>query len=181
MAEMKRVILRTAVLMGLLFGTGATARATEVGAGRNFGLGFAVGTPTSIVGKAFLGGENAIDFGLGFWRYGRDCWHDNRGVRHCYGDGFNRLSINGDYLWQDNLAQGSARLDWHIGAGARMWLFDDYYDDNVALAARMPVGLDLTFPRPSFLEVFLELAPALYIVPGVDLDIEAFVGVRFYF
>ena len=180
MAEMKCVILRMAVLVGLLSAAATTAEATEVGAGRNFGLGFAVGTPTSIVGKAFLGGENALDFGLGFWRYGRDCWEDSRG-RHCHGDGFNRLSINGDYLWQDNLAQGSARLDWHIGGGARLWLFDDYYNDSVALAARMPVGLDMTFPKPSFLEIFLELAPALYIVPGVNLDIEAFVGARFYF
>ena len=29
--------------------------------------------------------------------------------------------------------------------------------------------------------MFMELAPALFIVPGVDFDIEAFVGVRFYF
>jgi hypothetical protein len=45
----------------------------------------------------------------------------------------------------------------------------------------MPVGLDLGFRKPSFLEVFLELAPAVYIVPGVYLDLEAFLGVRFYF
>ena len=34
---------------------------------------------------------------------------------------------------------------------------------------------------PSFLEVFLEIAPAMYIVPGLYLDLEAFLGVRFYF
>jgi hypothetical protein len=45
----------------------------------------------------------------------------------------------------------------------------------------MPVGVDLMFRKPDFLEVFLELAPALYLVPGVGLDIEAFLGVRFYF
>ena len=68
--------------------------------------------------------------------------------------------------------------------GGRLWVGDDdYYEDDsdVALAARMPVGLDLTFDKPDFLEVFIELAPALFIVPGVHFDIEAFVGVRFYF
>jgi hypothetical protein len=45
----------------------------------------------------------------------------------------------------------------------------------------MPLGLDLGFRKPDFLEVFVEIAPAMYIVPGLDLDIEAFLGVRFYF
>jgi hypothetical protein len=163
-----------------LAGIERAAHATEVGGSRTFGLGFALGSPTRIVGKYFLGGGNALDFGVGFWRYGRSCWHAN-GVRYCEGDAFDRLSLNVDFLWQEPLAQGTARLDWHIGVGGRIWLFDEYYRDDFALAARMPIGLDLTFDRPSFLEVFLELAPALYIFPGVDLDIEAFLGVRFYF
>ena len=47
--------------------------------------------------------------------------------------------------------------------------------------ARMPVGLDLTFNKPEFLEVFMEVAPALLLVPEIDLELEAFLGVRFYF
>jgi hypothetical protein len=157
------------------------AQATEVGSSRTFGLGFALGSPSSLVGKYFLGPSNALDFGLGFWRWRRRCVTE-RGVLVCDRRGFDHLSINADFLWQDNLARGTAKLDWHIGVGGRMWLWNSYWrDSDIALAARMPLGLDLTFNRPSFLEVFLEIAPALYIVPFLDLDIEAFVGVRFYF
>jgi hypothetical protein len=126
----------------------------------------------------FVGGGNAWDFGLGFWSYGWGC-NNRNDRRYCDGrGGFNRLSANIDYLWQDNLIPGGgARLDWHIGGGGRIWAGDG----NFAAAARMPVGVDLMFRKPSFLEVFLEIAPALYIVPGLYLDVEAFLGVRFYF
>jgi hypothetical protein len=163
--------------LALLIGGARTATATEVGSRRPLGLGFAVGTPTSIVGKYFIGGDNALDFGIGFWSY-RDCYDRDR-VHYCDG-GAGHLGLNADYLWQEPLARGTANLDWHIGVGARLWVFDDYYSNRVGLAARMPVGLDLTFARPTFLEVFLELAPALNIVP-TRFDIEAFLGVRFYF
>jgi hypothetical protein len=172
---MKRVTLFAVLTLGLLAGTARSASATEVGSRRPFGLGFAVGSPTSIVGKYFLGGDNAIDFGLGFWRY-HDCYNYH-GNPYCDESG---VGFNGDYLWQEPLARGTANLDWHIGVGARLWAFDDYYPDHFGLAARMPVGLDLTFQRPPFVEIFLEFAPALVIIP-TRFDIEAFLGVRFYF
>jgi hypothetical protein len=148
-----------------------------VGRGRDFGLGVAFGSPTSIVGKYFVGRGNALDFGLGFWSYGWRCSGSNE-RRFCDDRAFDLISINADYLWQENLVSGTgATLDWHIGGGGRVWIGDG----DFAVAARMPIGLDLTFRRPDFLELFLELAPAMYIVPGLDLDIEAFLGVRFYF
>lgn len=182
---MRRVIFAAFLGLTSLLLAGRPARATEVGNARSFGLGVAVGAPTSIVGKLFLSSSDALDFGLGFYtwghRYGDDCW-DEKGRHYDCDYRFDHFTINVDYLWQDNLARGTAKLDWHIGAGGRLWLFSgDRYHDHAALAARMPIGLDLTFDRPSFLEVFLELAPALYILPGLDLDIEALIGVRFYF
>lgn len=168
--------------LSLVLGLGAAvlgyvpaANATEVGRGRDFGLGVAFGSPTSIVGKIFVGGENAVDFGLGFWTYGWGC--NDRG--YCEGGrSFDVVTVNADYLWQDPLVHGAkASLDWHIGAGGRVWIGGG----DAAIAARMPVGLDLTFRRPDFLEVFVEIAPAMYVVPGLYLDLEAFLGVRFYF
>jgi hypothetical protein len=157
------------------------AGATQVGRSKDFGIGFAFGSPTSIVAKYFVSPANAFDFGLGFWRLGRRCsGPDNDRV--CRDGGFERLTFNMDYLWQEQIIAGSgAKLDWHIGGGGRVWLWDDYAGGDFALAARMPVGIDVTFPKPDFLEVFLELAPAVYVVPDLDLDIEAFLGVRFYF
>jgi hypothetical protein len=179
----KHPIIRTIVLSTVLAaGMTSTAEATEVARSRNLGLGVALGGPTSLVGKYYIGPEGALDFGLAFgprWGYRcRDAWD-----RWCDGYGYRRMGLNADYLWQDMLVRGSAQLDWHIGAGARVWFWDDYYgrDDTVAVAARMPLGLDLTFTRPSFLEVFLELAPGLFIAPGLGWDVEGYVGVRFYF
>jgi hypothetical protein len=43
----------------------------------------------------------------------------------------------------------------------------------------MPLGLDLMFQRPSFVEIFFELAPALYLPAG--LTFEPALGARFYF
>ena len=177
MAAMKRLTLAAAIVAAALLAS-RPAEATAVGGARDFGLGFALGTPTSIVGKYFFDPVNALDFGVSFWRRGRSCGPPGPG-RDC--DDWGYFGGNVDYLWHETLARGTAKLDWHIGAGGRIWFWDDYYDDDVGLAARMPVGLDLTFDRPDFVEVFFELAPALYIIPGVDLDIEAFVGVRFYF
>jgi hypothetical protein len=168
------------------------ASATEVGDSRNLGLGLGLGTATSLVGKYFIDRESALDFGVAFFRYRRGCWRDRRGVAYCdgYGDSYRNGSfgLHMDYLWQDTLVRRSAKLDWHIGAGARFWHWDndDYYyyyyrDSRSALAARMPVGLDLTFVRPDFLEIYLEAAPSLYFVPFVELDVEAFVGARLYF
>ncbi|HKO91651.1 MAG TPA: hypothetical protein VJU61_10885 [Polyangiaceae bacterium] len=174
---MKRWIGLLGVGLGLL-GQVSEASATEVGRGRNFGIGVAFGSPTSLVAKYFVGGGNALDFGVGFWRYGWDC-PSNKARPFCDNYGaFSLVTANVDYLWQDPIVAGSAAsLDWHIGAGGRVWVGGG----DFALAARMPVGLDLGFRKPNFLEVFLELAPAVYIVPGVYLDLEAMLGVRFYF
>ncbi len=168
-----------AVVAVVLAGFVSRAHATEVGAGRDFGLGFAIGRPTSLVGKAFLQRDEALDFGLGvFGLGGRWCGGAPNRPGYC-DNGYSNLTVNVDYLWIYDIVQGrGAKLDWHIGAGGRVWIADGGF----ALAGRMPVGLDLTFPKPSFLEVFLDLAPALYVVPALGLDIaEAQLGVRFYF
>lgn len=163
----------------------AIAHATEVGNQRTFGLGFALGSPTSLVGKLFVDAGRAVDFGIGFSRYGYGrCWNGNR-YEFCDGN-YNQVGLHADYLWQENLIHDRVTLDWHIGVGGRIWLLDDdRYDQDgdgdVALGARMPVGLDLSFERPSFLELFVELAPTLYIVPGAGFDVEALLGARFYF
>jgi hypothetical protein len=167
----------------LLAGSVRTAHATEVGYGRRFGLGVVLGDPTGITGKYWVGPTNSLDFGLGFWGYGFNdrCWNDSTGHTHCGYGGYSNGTMNLDYLWQSNIIRGAAQLDWHIGAGGRMLWFGGCNGDCFALAARMPVGLDLMFNNPSFLEVFFELAPAFYIVPGFGFDIEGGLGVRFYF
>jgi hypothetical protein len=187
---MKRFVARSAFLPAFLWLITATrpAQATEVGGARPFGLGLAVGTATTLVGKYFLDSSDALDFGVAFWRYRSGCWTDRRGVVYCdrYGDSFRHggFGLHADYLWESVIARRQAKLDWHIGVGGRFWRFDDdyYYGDaRSALAVRMPIGLDLTFVRPSFLELYVEAVPSLVVVPELDVTLEAFIGARFYF
>ena len=71
-----------------------------------------------------------------------------------------------DYLWQSNIVRGAAQLDWHVGAGGRFVWWGGCSGDCFAVAARAPIGLDLMFNNPGFMEIFFELAPAFYLVPG---------------
>jgi hypothetical protein len=157
-----------------------TTATTEVGYGRTFGLGFMVGDPTGLTGKLWVARTNAIDFGVGFWGYGPD---------NCAGHGLpcdhfgtHAGTLHADYLWQSNIVRGPAQLDWHFGPGARTIWYSGCAGDCFALAARVPVGLDLMFANPAMLELFVELAPTLYFVPQLaDLGVEGAFGARFYF
>jgi hypothetical protein len=175
---MRRTIVAICFAVGLWLSLAdGTAQATEVGYGRKFGLGFELGEPTGLVGKYWLTTTNALDFGVGFWGYS---W----GWRDCGGGGCGgaqAFSFHADYLWQSNLVKSSAQLDWHIGGGGRAIIWNDPGGGHAAVGARMPVGLDLMFSNPSFVEVFFEIGPALYIGPTLWLQFEGGLGVRFYF
>ena len=112
--------------------------------------------------KGWIAPTNALDFGLGFWGYGVN----NRCFRHngntvCNRYGYNNGTFNMDYLWQSNIVRGQAQLDWHVGAGGRAIWWGDCNGDCSRVAARAPIGLDLMFNNPGFLEVFFEMAPVV--------------------
>jgi hypothetical protein len=181
--KMKRVILTSIVLSALAAVPGrAHATATEVGSTRPFGLGVQVFEPTALIGKLFLDRNDALDFGVGFWGYGR-CYNNN-GPYYC--DRANQVfSVHFDYLYQEPFVEAApVRLDWHAGVGGRM-VFHGYADDNgthdLALFARVPLGIDVTFRRPRWLEIYLEAAPGLWLIPPVAFDIDVGLGVRAYF
>lgn len=167
-----RAVVVSPLLLLLLLVAPSPAVASEVGSPRTLGFGFAFGEPTSLVGKYFVGGGNAIDFGLSFWQLGSRC-PDAPGTGGCRTFGY--LGLFADYLWVDRLAEGTARLDWHFGPGLRTWIGESF-----ALGGRMPIGVDLTFENPRFLEIFFEVSPALYVVPSLDLRIEVMLGARLY-
>ena len=161
--------------------------ATEVGYSRRYGLGAVVGDPTGLSGKMWIGSTNAIDLGVGFYGYGYrgGCFRDRNGVPICdrrYGHG--STSVHLDYLWESKLieSKGKVQLDWHIGAGGRVFfLGDPCAFDCWDVGVRAPIGLDLTFNQPSFLEVFAEIAPVFYFAPAAFLALEGGLGVRGYF
>ncbi len=179
---MRRVIFSLALLLAGVLAMPAKAWATEVGTVRPFGLGLQLFEPTAVVGKLFLDPHNALDFGVGFWGYGR-CYNAD-GPYYC--DRTNQFfSLHFDYLHEQMIVQSSAvKLDWHVGGGGRM-VFHSYVDSNgtrdVALFARVPIGLDLTFRVPSWLEAYLEVGPGLWVFPPLAFDIDIGLGARAYF
>lgn len=162
------------------------ARATEVGIQRQYGVGVMLGDPTGLSGKAWLSRTSAIDAGLGAYAWGPpgNCVRGGPAPAVCaHGWDQSTISVHADYLWEWKLIEGRvAQLDWHLGGGARaLFVSGPCVGDCWDLGARAPVGLDLTFQQPTFLEVFLELAPAFYVVPVAFLSFEGAFGVRGYF
>lgn len=177
---MKRVTFLAFFIVTTTLGARA-AHATEVGTSRPFGLGIQLFDPTAIIGKVFLDRNNAIDFGLGFWGYGR-CWDADGNRRYC-NNSYGYISLHLDYLYQEPIVNSTVRLDWHVGVGGRLafWNHSDYADRNAGIFARVPLGLDLAFRRPHWLEVYLEIAPGIWIYPPLYFDIDVGLGVRAYF
>jgi hypothetical protein len=182
MRAMKRVILLAVLLFAAAAVRSGMAQATEVGTSRTFGLGVQLFEPTALIGKLFLDRNDALDFGVGFWGYGR-CY-DNNGNLYACNNGNQYFSLHFDYLYEEPIVETVVRLDWHVGAGGRM-AFNGYYNrdgrHDAALFARVPIGLDLSFRRPRWLEAYLEIAPGLWILPPLAFDIDVGLGVRAYF
>jgi hypothetical protein len=181
---MRRLALLTVAATAILSAAASRSQATEVGTSRNFGLGFQIGEPTAITAKAFVGGAHAFDFGLGFGGWGYDWCRDANGNSYRCGNVNHNFSFHMDYLYEENIVSRTNRLDWYAGFGGR--LITHAYGSNelghdVVVLARVPIGIAATFRRPDFLEAYLEIAPAIVVVPFLDFTIDVGLGVRAYF
>ena len=141
-------------------------------ADRNFGLGIAVGAPTSLTGKLFLSPTFAIDmaldlqyFGAGFGLHSDLLWH------------FNTLDRSGDFNLVPYLGVGlelgfwqNSRYDGRFGYR--------YYGDGLPIGVRVPFGLAL-WPARVPIELFVEIGPELW-VPGY-INLFGSLGFRYYF
>ncbi len=145
-----------------------------------FGLGLMLGEPTGISGKYNIDEKQSIDFGVGL-----------AFVDH------GRFHLHADYLLhvRDIFDVESGDFDLHYGVGARLKTRDrDYYEDrrkngngtytnkdtDPRLGVRVPVGLNYSFDQIP-LELFVEIAAVLDVIPEVDLDFNAAIGARWYF
>ncbi len=132
----------------------------------HFGVGLMVGESAGFSAKVFIDADHAIDAGLSFSLIDQ------------------RLQIHGDYLL--HFAQQSYRLDGgrfvpYVGVGGKLRLRDsksDRSEDGVAV--RLPVGAAF-HPDPYPIDIFLELAPAMLILPETRASLGAALGARFYF
>lgn len=178
---MRHDLAGAAAALLLVLTAGGTAHAGTIGAEHPFGLGIGLGNPTALTGKLYLGGDvNALDFQIGAW--------DNWGG----GYGYDNIYVHVVYLWHPSIvAEGSNfEMPWHVGVGGALWEgnYCGWGDGNdfcggsgdVALAARVPIGLDFNFQDPRF-QIFGDLALNLLVYPDIGIDLGLQIGARYYF
>lgn len=151
---------------------------TAAAQSNGFGLGIMLGSPTGISGKAWTSSENAVDFGVAWGGLGR---------------GGSYFHLHGDYLFHNFslIPVNSGRLPLHFGPGLRLrswsggryWINGRYHPSpggHARLGVRFPVGLTYIFDGAP-VDIFLEAAPTLDLIPGTTFDVDAAIGVRYYF
>ncbi len=158
---------RAALLLcaGLLVLAAGGAAAQDAG----FGAGVVLGEPTGLSAKYWLSGNDAVDFAAA-WSFYRRAGKDN--------DDRGALYLHGSYLRHFfGLIDGGreGRLVPYAGIGGKVAFSDDFY-----LGVRFPLGLAYMFRRAP-LDIFLEISPALILVPGTAFDAGAGLGVRYWF
>lgn len=138
--------------------------ATIASAANNIGAGFILGDPSGLTAKIFMGKSDAIDIGIG--------------------EAADDLYIYADYLRHFLGVFPINELVFYLGVGAGFhdWEKDrknDHEEEN-RIDVRIPVGLEYTFTKVP-VGIFIELVPALRIIPDVDFDIRGGLGARYYF
>lgn len=140
-----------------------------------FGAGLIIGEPTGISVKGWVAGDRAIDAALA-WNLG-------------YGGAFR---IHADYLFHkyDLIPVSKGALPLYYGPGLRMrfwndgrhWRGGEWHDDDgrVDLAVRFPVGLAYQFDGAP-VDVFVELVPALGLIPATYFDLDFGIGGSYWF
>jgi hypothetical protein len=129
---------------------------------KGFGLGVVLGEPTGLAGKYWLENGNAIDFGLGY----------------AFSSNDSRVNLHVDYLFHNYSAIRSAeKFVLFYGVGGRIVTSDN---KSAWLGLRGVIGIDW-FIKNAPIDVFLEAAPVFDIAPNTGLDLDAGLGVRFFF
>ncbi len=126
------------------------------------GVGIIIGEPTGISLKSWTGSNTAIDGALAY------SFADSK---HFY--------VHANFLRHNSTHFEKTQIPWYWGFGANI-RYREKADDSVKLAGRIPLGINYMFEEfPS--EVFLEVSPALDVVPAIDFSFGAAIGFRIYF
>ena len=123
-----------------------------------FGIGIVFGEPTGISAKLWNGKTTAFQGAIA-WSFGNN----------------DALRLQSDYLWHfPGLEIAMGKLPYYLGIGASMTLAN-----KLVLAARIPIGVNYQlFELP--LDIFIEVVPGLNLIPDVDFNIDAGLGIRYF-
>ena len=142
---------------------------------KGFGLGVILGEPTGISGKVWVGPNTAFD-GAVAWSFG-------------YHSAFH---AHLDYLYHNfNLFRvEEGKLALYYGIGGRFKADGDHSDadknhghvhrDHSHVGVRVPVGLDYLVEGVP-LDIFVEVAPIVELVPDTDISLNGGIGIRYFF
>lgn len=127
----------------------------------NFELGVILGEPTGISAKTWFDRNTALDGALSWSLRDKD----------------DKLHIHADFLWHDYgiINDSSGLIPVYYGIGGRVILADKAH-----LGARVPVGISWLL-NGAPLDLFIELAAILDIIPDTDFDLNGGIGIRFIF
>ncbi|MHB2026655.1 MAG: hypothetical protein ACYCPQ_08480 [Elusimicrobiota bacterium] len=124
----------------------------------DFGAGVILGDPTGGTAKLWLSDTKAIDAGVGF---------------------NTNLVLYGDYLlnsWNVLPQPSEGKLPVYLGLGAQMRTSSP----NEEFGLRTVAGIAYWLPRNP-VEIFFEIVPVFNVSPGDNVDLEADIGLRYYF
>ena len=153
---------KIAIIVFLLAASSANARTQD-----DFGIGIILGEPTGLSLKYWIDEEIAVDGALA-WSYSEN-------------DSF---QLHGDYLIHNYEWLEAREMPVYYGIGARLKFKDSdgrgRNENDAILGIRVPLGITYLFDEAP-LDMFFELVPVLDIAPDVDLDLNAALGLRYYF
>jgi hypothetical protein len=149
---------RSAVVIFLLlaaFSSGSLAAQDD-----GFGLGIILGEPIGISFKNWVGSRTAIDGGVA-WSF----------------SDYDSLHLHLDYLVHNFniLKANKGKSALYYGIGGRLKI-----EGETRVGVRVPVGINYIFENAP-LDIFIELAPVLDIVPGTEFRLTGGIGIRYYF
>ena len=151
--------MKKALLIALIAGFMVNAAANP---NRNsWGAGVMVGEPTGLSLKIWTGSARSVNLGAA-WSLSNPTSH-----LHLHADmafyTFSVFPVN----------RGSLPLYYGLGALAQV-------GNEAKLGIRIPLGINYLFAYPQ-LDMFFEIAPVLLLIKETDFDLDAALGIRFFF
>lgn len=183
-----RILLPIALAVGLLFPSAAEAagrRSQDSFREGDLGLGVIVGDPTALGGRYWFSRELAAQVWLGTTYFQRgvrlsfDLLYGIPGIVEASGSTRNKLRF--DLAFGGGVSVGTAGRDSGYHCHNDPWRYCHRHDRNSAvLALRGPVSFSVLIHSIS-LDIFVEAAPSLVLLPFTGFDLDFGLGARYYF
>jgi hypothetical protein len=149
---MKNILAKILLLITIFSGA-------VIAQSNGFGLGIILGEPTGLSAKYWTSSNTAFDFGLGYSFLKNSKFH-----------------LHADYLFHiKNLSHTTENISFYYGPGARLRVDND----KSRLGIRFNVGL-VWIPKNAPIDVFLEIAPLMDVIPETKFYVNGGVGVRYF-